>query len=86
MTALHFACRYVNKEVVRLLLRFYANVNALVNHFLFSLNRTFREDKEKWRPLHYASKYFQRDLSRDLTGIIINISLFLTENAFQRHF
>ncbi|KAF8376249.1 trpa-1 [Pristionchus pacificus] len=53
MTALHFACRYVNKEVVRILLRFYANVNA--------------EDKEKWRPLHYASKYFQRDLSRDLT-------------------
>ncbi|GMS95825.1 hypothetical protein PENTCL1PPCAC_18000, partial [Pristionchus entomophagus] len=53
MTALHFACRYVNKEAVLLLLRNFANPNA--------------EDDEQWRPLHFASKYFQRDLSRDIT-------------------
>ncbi|GMT24258.1 hypothetical protein PFISCL1PPCAC_15555, partial [Pristionchus fissidentatus] len=50
-TALHYACRYVNKDVVRLLLKYNADPNA--------------EDRENWRPLHYASKYFQKDLSRD---------------------
>lgn len=63
MSALHYACRYVNLEVVEELLRYNAEVN--------------KEDAEGWRPLHYAAKYFPKDLTKEGS-----LKVFSQENLF----